>query len=337
MYTPMIATNQINRSVPVAAMVITAQGIREAIWDWIARPKPIPLGRLALGLTAGALALPNLLTATAQAALTSEELQKAGIRQEGGEFRKDFSQSFPLAARGTFALDNINGRTEIRGWSSNVVAITAVIHGSTGECVNDARITVDADAEQARVHTDTPSAKTGSASAWAWFRGTRNESATIDYTVRVPEQVRLKDVSSVNGEIRIEGMAGDITASVVNGETEVKHAIGNLKLETVNGAIHAEMDALSRGQSVTLNAVNGEMTLSLPENADAAFAVSTVNGGISSEFPTLQPVKEFPVGNHLNGSLGQGAGQVKAGAVNGAIHFLKRPIRLGLASPSPAR
>jgi hypothetical protein len=79
------------------------------------------------------------------------------------------------------------------------------------------------------------------------------------------------------------------------------------------------------------------MTLSLPENADAAFAVSTVNGGISSEFPTLQPVKEFPVGNHLNGSLGQGGGQVKAGAVNGAIHFLKRPIRLGLASPSPAR
>jgi hypothetical protein len=127
----------------------------------------------------------------------------------------------------------------------------------------------------------------------------------------------------VNGDITVDGVAGDITASTVNGGTTVKDARRNLNLTTVNGTIKAEMESLGGRQKVSFSVVNGQMELTVPEDADAAFTVNTINGSISSEFPALQAKHEWPVGNNLHGRLGNGEGSVKVDAVNGTIRFLK--------------
>ena len=292
------------------------------------------IGVVVLGLVAAVIAVPHFAKASAATLtpLTAGDMAKTGISQSAGEFRKDFSQSFPLDPTGEFSIDNVNGRTDIQGWSSNAVAITAVIHGKTAESVNAVKITVDPDSGHAKVHTDTPNPWRDFHWSWTWFWEATHDQATVDYTVRVPSGAQLPDISSVNGEIKIAGVAGDIAASTVNGETEIKNARRNLKLETVNGSIKAELESLGAGQSISLDAVNGEMTLALPADADAKFEVSTVNGDISSEFPNLQPAKEFPVGNKLNGSLGRGEAQVKADAVNGTVKFLKRPVPVSAPS-----
>ena len=134
---------------------------------------------------------------------------------------------------------------------------------------------------------------------------------------------RLADVHSVNGTIVIDRVAGDITASNVNGETLIKNAAHNLKLSAVNGPITTDMDLLGSGQTVSLDAVNGKIALGVPDDTDAKFSVTTVNGSIRSEFSSLQPKKEFPVGSNLEGALGDGGGSVKVKAVNGAIKLLK--------------
>jgi hypothetical protein len=257
--------------------------------------------------------------------LTAQELRQAGIRQEDGEFRKDLNQSFPLDPNGRFSIDNVNGRIDIHGWSSNVVALTAAIHGQTGERVQAVEINIDSQPGQATVHTETPSGTKGFQWNWNWFKHLWDGQATVDYTVNVPQNAQLANVSSVNGRIEIDGVAGGIKASTVNGATQIRNAAHDLNLSTVNGHIKASMDRLSDGQLVSLDAVNGQLELTLPEEADANFSVSTVNGSISSEFPALKPEKEFPVGNSLKGSLGRGSASVKVTAVNGAVKFLKAP------------
>jgi len=294
----------------------------------------IPIMLIGLSLAAVAIAVPNFFKSQAEAApLTAQEQQQAGIRQEGGEFRKDFSRSFPLEATGRFSIDNVNGRTEIHGWSSNLVVVTGTIHGKTSQGVNAIKFNVNSDPSHAEVHTDIPNPWKNIQWNWGWFRDVLGDRATVDYVVHVPQRAQLKDVSSVNGQIKIDGVAGDITASTVNGETDIKNAGGKLKLDTVNGGIKAEMDVLSDGQSVTMDAVNGELELTIPEDANATFTVSTVNGNVTSDFPGLQPKKEFPVGNNLNGSLGHGGAKVKADAVNGTIKILKRPAQREVSSP----
>jgi len=301
---------------------------------------PLTLGIAGL---AAAMAMRNLVHAQAMPftlkPLTAAEMQKASLVESGGEYRKESSQTFPLNANGRFGIDSVNGRIEIHGWASNTVALKTAIHGKNADGVEMVKISVDSQPDHAEVHTDLGDHFDGT---WNWLRWLGRDQATVDYIVQVPQQARLAGVSCVNGHIKIDGMAGDITSSTVNGQMEIKNAAHNLKLNTVNGSIRADMDVLGRGQSVKLDAVNGEISLAVPENADATFSVTTVNGNISSEFPSLRAKKEWPVGNNLNGTLGNGDGSVKINAVNGTIRFLKNktapPVaanQLEAAEPNP--
>jgi len=54
----------------------------------------------------------------------------------------------------------------------------------------------------------------------------------------------------------------------------------------------------------------------------------TLNGSISSDYPELEVTKQFPVGNHLNGSVGDGSCDLKVNTVNGAVAIKKaRPVQ----------
>jgi hypothetical protein len=226
-------------------------------------------------------------------------------------FRQDFNQTLPLTADGRLSLDNVNGRIEISGWDRNEVAIQALKHGKTSEGVEATEIEVNAHTDRIAIHTKQPS---------IWFGG-KKDSANVDYAIRVPRGARLESISSVNGQIRIQGVAGDIQASTVNGETQIRGAAGDLKLSTVNGQIEAELAALGRGQTVSFSAVNGQIDATLPAHADAEVTATTVNGGISSEFPALVVKKQFPLGRNLKGTLGNGGARVHASTVNGGIRF----------------
>jgi tRNA A-37 threonylcarbamoyl transferase component Bud32 len=239
-----------------------------------------------------------------------------------GEFHKDSTQSFPLNDNGSFSLDEINGRIEIHGWSSNAVLLHTAIHGKTGESVDAVKINIDSKPGKAKVHTEQPSSATGFPWSWLWFKDDPRNDASVDYTVQVPWSARLEDISSVSGRIAIDGVSGDIAASTVSGETRINGAAGNLKLSTVNGRIAAGLASLGPGQSVSLNSVNGTMELTLPDNADASLSADTLNGKITSEFPSLQPDNQLAVGHDLRGKLGNGGATVRASAVDGAIKIL---------------
>jgi hypothetical protein len=235
-----------------------------------------------------------------------------GVHQDAhGAFRKDSNQSFPLKADGRFSIENIKGRIEIHGGNSNAVVINSSIHGETGKDVEAVKISIDSDLDRVIVHTEQPSNATG-------FR--QQNEASVDYTIQVPQHARLANIRSVNGSIVIDGIRGDLTVSIVN------------------GTITADMSSLGSGQSVSLDAVNGGIELSVPGDADANFFVNTVNGGISSEFPALKAEKKFPGGNSLKGSLGSGGANVKISTVNGGVNLrskLVQPSNSGVAFTKP--
>ena len=237
------------------------------------------------------------------------------------EFQQDFNRTLPLAANGRLSLDNVNGRIEIAGWDRHEVAIKALKHGKTRESVEAAKIIINSRPDEILIHTEQPSSVTGFPWSWLWFKNSKRNDGIVDYAIQVPQNARLKNISSVNGHIVIEDVSGDIEASTVNGETQISGAVGNLKLSTVNGRIEAQLASLGRGQSVSLDAVNGRIEAILPSNADAQVSASTLNGGISSEFASLVVKKEFPVGSNLKGKLGNGGAHVKASTVNGGIRF----------------
>jgi len=269
------------------------------------------------------LALVASLSCRVQAA---DSQQAAIYRDANGEFRRDSSLSFPLSSNGRFTIENENGRTEIHGCDSNKVEIKAVIHGGDKEHVEAVKINVNPVQDEIDVRTELPPEPAGFSWKWLWSHVGNWNGVSVDYIIQVPKGAGLAKISGVNGGIEIGGVSGSITASTVNGRLQIRDAADNLKLSTVNGQIEAAMVSLNASKSVSLDAVNGRIDLALPDNAGAKISASTVNGIITSGFPSLIVEKQFPVGSNLKGRLGDGLATVKASTVNGSIAIHPRKL-----------
>jgi len=231
------------------------------------------------------------------------------------QVREEFHQTYPLSASGRVHLDNVNGKVEITTWDRAEVKVDAVKRGDDHEHLDAVRIEIDAKSDQIRIHTRYPNTKSG------W--GSRNDSVSVDYQVKVPAQARLDDVQTVNGSLKIAGVQGPVHAATVNGHLEASGLAADSTLESVNGTVEATFDHLQAVKSVALKTVNGAVKLTLPADADADVSVNTVNGSIHTDHD-LTVKKNWPLGSELHGKLGKGGTRIKAETVNGTIQ-IRRP------------
>ena len=94
---------------------------------------------------------------------------------------------------------------------------------------------------------------------------------------------------------------------------------GRAELSSVNGTIDAYYRSLESVQSIELKSVNGAVRLGLPSSPNADVTVSTVNGGITTDFPLT--VQGKFMGRHLDGKLGNGGTRIEISNVNGSVHI----------------
>jgi DUF4097 and DUF4098 domain-containing protein YvlB len=104
------------------------------------------------------------------------------------------------------------------------------------------------------------------------------------YEIVVPPGVTA-ELQTVNGDVRVKDIDGELDLESVNGSIEVRGARRGLSLQTVNGSIDAVAQTLAPGADASLQSVNGNVTLTLPKEAHFEFAASTMNGTVLSTFP----------------------------------------------------
>ena len=246
---------------------------------------------------------PSLIGAIALGALMVATLSATA----GAEVTQEFHRTVPLLSGGRVSLDNINGSVTITGWERNEVQIDAVKKASSQQKLDEAKIEVDASNNSVHIRTKYPEGHTN------------NNPATVTYELHVPRNASLADISLVNGSLEVSQVSGEIKTSLVNGKTSVHDLAGRGEFSAVNGAINANYRSLSNVTDIRLKSVNGAVVLGLPASPNAEVAVSTVNGGITTDYP-LQVQGKF-VGKHLEGKLGNGGTRIEISNVNGSVHI----------------
>ena len=98
----------------------------------------------------------------------------------------------------------------------------------------------------------------------------------------------------------------------MNGKTDIRDLSGRLNISAVNGTITANYTSLDNVKEIHLKSVNGAINLGLPASPNAEVSASTVNGGITTDFP-LQ-VKES-----LLGTISMAHSAAVAPALNSAM------------------
>ncbi|HUI83786.1 MAG TPA: DUF4097 family beta strand repeat-containing protein [Candidatus Binatia bacterium] len=223
------------------------------------------------------------------------------------EVTQEFHRSVPLSQNGRVSLSNINGDVEITGWSRNEVQIDAVKTARDQQRLDEARIEVNAGSDSVEIQTVYPEGRTN------------NNPASVHYTLHVPQNARIDKVDLVNGSLTVQKLTGEVNANLVNGKLHASGLSGEADLATVNGSIDANYTSLNNVRQITLKSVNGSIDLLLPQSPSADVSASTVNGGITTDFPLT--VQGHWVGKHMSGTLGSGGVHIDLNNVNGGIHI----------------
>jgi len=221
---------------------------------------------------------------------------------------EELHKTYPIDADGRISLNNVNGAVHISSWDRNEVQVDAIKRASTKEALDEASIVIDSASGSISIRTKYPESKH------------HKDSASVEYTLKVPRRARLSAVETVNGGVEVSGVSGDVKISSVNGPVTAQNLAGEARLSTVNGAVKASFDKLEGAPSISLHTVNGSISLSIPEKANAEFNASTVHGGISSDFG--MPMSRHRIGGSVSGRIGNGGAHIKLSSVNGGIHIM---------------
>lgn len=221
-----------------------------------------------------------------------------------------FHRTYSLNAQGKVSLDNINGPVHISSWDRNEVKVDAVKHADSQERLDEARIQVDADSNEISIETKYPEHSD-------YGRGTN--PAWVEYTLKVPRNVRLDEIKLINGSLDISGISGEVHTSCINGTLSAKELTGPMKLSTINGLAEAELSHAGSDR-VEISSVNGPVKVTLPSDAKAQITASSVTGKISNEFGLRVNDHQF-IGHDLSGELGGGGKRVHVSNVNGPIQI----------------
>lgn len=213
---------------------------------------------------------------------------------------------YPLRPAGTVTVENIQGDITVEAWDRAEAEV--VVHkqalGATAN-PDDVEIGVEADGRRLVLRTLYPQQS--------------GEPVRVNYRLRVPRQVRLEHLQTVEGNIRVREIEGSVDARTLNGAIEGTSITGRVLARAINGSVAVSLRSLPQGSPpVQLETINGSLFLGLPAEAHADLQLTTVAGQIDTNYRTR--VSEVPGDASRRITLGRGGTEIHLRTVRGNIH-----------------
>ncbi len=109
-------------------------------------------------------------------------------------------------------------------------------------------------------------------------------SENIDIKGKVPSNTNI-DISTINNSIiSVQNIVGNLHLENTNGPISAHNISGTVIAEALNEDINVSFTEVSQEGVSSLSSLNGDITLTLSENASVDLYIDTFNGEIESEF-----------------------------------------------------
>jgi hypothetical protein len=259
----------------------------------------------------------------------------AGIEQN-----ETIQQTYPLpgSAPKKVVVDNVNGSIHVTGYAGGEVRLVAQkrLRADSPEAAEQARrdvkLDISQDANTVRFYVDGPfRCRDGG----IHIDRDPGYEVKYDFELQVPHDTAI-DLKTINdGEIKVEGVAGDYKVDNINGGVEMTELSGSGKIYALNGKVKVTFRENPRAAS-SFGSLNGEVRVSFQPNLSADLRFKTFNGGVFTDYPvTYLPLPAGASERH-NGKfvfkssewsavrVGQGGPELSFDAFNGNIRILNR-------------
>jgi hypothetical protein len=211
---------------------------------------------------------------------------------------------------GKIELSNINGDVSIIACGCNEVNLIATITASD-QATRD-RIKVDIDSSESNLSVETKYIKQKD----SFFN--RNSHSKVTYDLSVPNDVFLKDISLINGDLNISGVTGKLNADLINGELKSDGMTSSTKINMINGNMDITFESLENAHKIKLESINGAIIVRIPSDANVKVAAETISGNISNDFG-IKVHKGRYIGSDMHGVIGDGSVKLSMNNINGRI------------------
>jgi hypothetical protein len=221
-----------------------------------------------------------------------------------------WEKRFELPPGGHVSVVNVHGSVLVEGWDrAEVEATVAMRSAAPTDQLDDVQVAVEARRGGVAFHTLYPS--------------DLDTPIRVDYRLRVPRQVRLDELSTLEGDIVVHDVEGSMEAHNLHGDIEGINVSGSVVAHALTGNILISLRALpDRRLPFTLATLNGNVDLLMPAQANANLELSTVAGNIMGDYPFQ--VSSVPGDSTRRAQVGAGGVRVELRTVRGNIRVGQR-------------
>lgn len=291
------------------------------------------------------------------AAIAATWIALAGAAVHASD-RSDFDKVVPAEAKGVVDISNVSGVIQVSGWDRSEVSVHAGVgagvervdvsseHGRTvvkvvlphmghgGEADLQVKVPKESELQVSAVSADVTTlgvlgvqrlnSVSGNISAEIAGSDIELKSVSGDVKLKGHGQPARLHVGAVSGDIRLEHGAGDLEAGTVSGSMVISlDSARSVHLRTTSGDLHFE-GQLARGADFDANTVSGDLNVRASSEAGYNYEVSTFSGDLRNCFGAEAIERHHGPGHRLEGTRGQGGGQVHLKSMSGDIQICDR-------------
>jgi hypothetical protein len=226
------------------------------------------------------------------------------------ELERAWYGRYPLPAGGSVAVENVQGEISVEGWDRAEVEITAAKIGKgQGDRLDNVRVVTELGFRSLKFTTIYPPYL--------------EEPVRVNYRLRVPRQVRLSSLRTLEGNITVRNVEGSVDARTLSGNIEQMDVTGQVVARALTGSIFVSLRALPVGTApLLLDTVNGNVVLLLPPRANADLELSTVAGTIEGNYAFQ--ISSIPGDSTRRTRVGLGGVTISLRTVRGSIRVAER-------------
>ena len=215
------------------------------------------------------------------------------------------------------SVKNVSGRIEVEGWANDWVQLDYIKRGPGGH--PDVKIDLSGSSLDIR----------------AVYPKRPGNFGSVDFFLKVPENIAELTAGSVSGRIEVSGLGEDVREELSStsgsistdaaGELEISSVSGSLdfsatgpdiKASTTSGRIEGRLIKASESGEIKLKSVSGRVSLDVPSDINADVDLHSVSGSVSSDLPiSVTETKK----NSIRGVIGNGGTIIEMSTVSGSV------------------
>lgn len=224
----------------------------------------------------------------------------------GSQYEDNIKRSYPLDPSGSFVLDTPRGNIKLSTHRKKQVDIYVAISSDMGGEAGKVKISFGSKGGIVKVSAG---------------KQLLNANVNLEYTVKVPENLKDTQLITRLGEIKARGKFAGLTLKTTTGEIDFRGNAGKALLQSANGDIEFDIRGAMKGDWTAKN-INGGIKAEIRSASHFSISGYSATGSIRSEFKSV--TKIGPNGSQITGKINDGTHLLRLETINGDIKILRQ-------------